>query len=253
MDLRVRLAARIPVADSDLRVTGSGRERMLAALRSAPFNDVLLEAARRRGLKADALQWDETPDPDGHNNTREQTASQFVLEERSGEVVTLRLNRPEKLNALNVEMAQALVHALLRASDDKGVRAVILTGAGRAFCSGGDLRFLLDARKRKAHRPVEELLIAGKEICLAIATMPKIVIAAVNGYAGGAGMNLALAADMRIASDKAQFSEAFARVGLYADLGGTYFLPRIVGPALAAEYSIPRKRWLPKTRFGWVL
>lgn len=165
----------------------------------------------------------------------QQTASQFVLEERSDEVVTLRLNRPEKLNALNVEMAQALVHALLRASDDKGVRAVILTGAGRAFCSGGDLRFLLDARKRKAHREVQTLLIAGKEICLAIATMPKIVIAAVNGYAGGAGMNLALAADMRIASDKAQFSEAFARVGLYADLGGTYFLPRIVGPALAAE------------------
>lgn len=70
MDLRVRLAARIPVADSDLRVTGAGRERMLDALRSAPFNDVLLNAARRRGLKADALEWDETPDPDGHNNTR---------------------------------------------------------------------------------------------------------------------------------------------------------------------------------------
>ena len=70
MDLRVRLAARIPVADSDLRVTGAGRKRMLAALRSAPFNDVLLKAARRRGLKADALEWDETPDPAGHNNTR---------------------------------------------------------------------------------------------------------------------------------------------------------------------------------------
>jgi hypothetical protein len=70
MDLRVRLAARIPVADSDLRVTGAGRERMLAALRSAPFNDVLLTAARRRGLKAGALEWDETPDPGGHNNTR---------------------------------------------------------------------------------------------------------------------------------------------------------------------------------------
>ena len=78
MDLRVRLAARIPVADSDLRVTGSGRERMLAALRSAPFNDVLLEAARRRGLKADALKWDETPDPDGHNNTRFATYQSII-------------------------------------------------------------------------------------------------------------------------------------------------------------------------------
>ncbi len=165
----------------------------------------------------------------------QQTASELVLQDRAGEVLTLRLNRPDKLNALNVEMAQALVHALLRAGDDKTVRAVILTGAGRAFCAGSDLRFLLDSRKRKAYREIDPLLIAGKEICLAIATMPKIVIAAVNGYAGGAGMNLALAADMRIASDKAQFSEAFARVGLYADLGGTFFLPRIVGPALAAE------------------
>jgi 2-(1,2-epoxy-1,2-dihydrophenyl)acetyl-CoA isomerase len=165
----------------------------------------------------------------------QRTASEFVLEERTGAVMTLRLNRPEKLNALNVEMAQALVHALLRASDDKSVRAVILTGAGRAFCAGGDLKFLLDARKRKANREFESLLIAGKEICLAVATMPKILIAAVNGAAAGAGMNLALAADMRIASEKAQFCEAFARVGLYADLGGTYFLPRIVGPALAAE------------------
>lgn len=165
----------------------------------------------------------------------QQTASLFVLEQRAGEVVTLRLNRPEKLNALNVEMAQALVHALLRAGDDKGVRVVILTGSGRAFCSGGDLRFLLDVRKRKAYGEIDALLIAGKEICLAIATMPKIVIAAVNGHAAGGGMNLALAADMRIASDKSQFSEAFARIGLYADLGGTFFLPRIVGPALAAE------------------
>jgi 2-(1,2-epoxy-1,2-dihydrophenyl)acetyl-CoA isomerase len=165
----------------------------------------------------------------------QQTASELVLQDRAGEVLTLRLNRPDKLNALNVEMAQALVHALLRAGDDKSVRVVVLTGVGRAFCAGADLRLLLESRKRKAYSDIDPLLIAGKEVCLAIATMPKIVIAAVNGYAGGAGMNLALAADMRIASDKAQFSEAFARVGLYADLGGTFFLPRIVGPALAAE------------------
>ena len=81
----------------------------------------------------------------------QQTASQFVLEERSGEVVTLRLNRSEKLNALNVEMAQALVHALLRASDDKGVRAVILTGAGRAFLLGW--RLALPARCAEAKSP----------------------------------------------------------------------------------------------------
>jgi 2-(1,2-epoxy-1,2-dihydrophenyl)acetyl-CoA isomerase len=161
--------------------------------------------------------------------------SQVVLEERKGNVATIRLNRPDKLNALNIEMGCGLVHALLHASQDSSVRAVVLTGAGRGFCAGGDLDLLLDLRKRNASDELKVLLEAGKEICLAIATMTKPVIAAVNGPAAGGGMNLALAADMRIASDQASFAESFARVGLYPDFGGTYFLPRIVGPALAAE------------------
>jgi enoyl-CoA hydratase/carnithine racemase len=167
--------------------------------------------------------------------TQQQATGPVVLEERSGAVMTLRLNRPQKLNALNPEMGQALVHAILRASDDKEVRAVVVTGAGRAFCAGGDLELLRDVRKRKASRELEGLLTAGKELCLAIATMTKPVIAAVNGPAAGGGMNIALACDMRIASDQAKFAESFANVGLYPDFGGTYFLPRIVGLALAAE------------------
>lgn len=167
--------------------------------------------------------------------TQQQTPGPVVLEERSGAVMTVRLNRPQKLNALNPEMGRALVHALLRGSDDKQVRAVVITGAGRAFCAGGDLDLLRDVRRRKAARELESLLIAGKEICVAIATMSKPVIAAVNGPAAGGGMNLALACDMRIASDQAKFAESFANVGLYPDFGGTYFLPRIVGLALAAE------------------
>lgn len=162
-------------------------------------------------------------------------AQQVVLEERSGSVATIRLNRPDKLNALNVELGRALVHALLRASQDTAVRAVVLTGAGRAFCAGGDIDLLLDMRKRNASDELEGLLTAGKEICLAISTMTKPVIAAVNGPAAGGGMNLALATDMRIASDQAKFAESFAKIGLYPDFGGTYFLPRIVGSALAAE------------------
>jgi 2-(1,2-epoxy-1,2-dihydrophenyl)acetyl-CoA isomerase len=162
-------------------------------------------------------------------------AQQVVLEERSGSIATIRLNRPDKLNALNVELARALVHALLHASQDTAVRAVVLTGAGRAFCAGGDIDLLLDMRKRNAKDELEGLLTAGKEICLAISTMTKPVIAAVNGPAAGGGMNLALAADMRIASDQAKFAESFAKIGLYPDFGGTYFLPRIVGSALAAE------------------
>jgi 2-(1,2-epoxy-1,2-dihydrophenyl)acetyl-CoA isomerase len=161
--------------------------------------------------------------------------SQVVLEERRGNVAVIRLNRPDKLNALNIELGRGLVHALLRAAQDNSVRAVVLTGAGRGFCAGGDLEFILDLRKRNASDELKVLLEAGKEMCLAIATMTKPVIAAVNGPAAGGGMNLALAADMRIASDQASFAESFAKVGLYPDFGGTYFLPRIVGPALSAE------------------
>jgi 2-(1,2-epoxy-1,2-dihydrophenyl)acetyl-CoA isomerase len=139
------------------------------------------------------------------------------------------------LNALNTQLAHELVHALLNVQGDKEIRCVVVTGAGRAFCAGGDLELLRDARKRKATDEVEELVLAGKEIAVAIATMPKIVIAAVNGPAAGGGMNLALAADIRIASDQARFAESFAQIGLFPDFGGTYFLPRIVGPARAAE------------------
>jgi len=165
----------------------------------------------------------------------QQTPGKTVLEERSGAVATIRLNRPDKLNTLTPELGRALVHALLRAAEDRSVRAVVVTGAGQAFCAGGDLNLLRDVRKRKATRELEGLLIAGKEICLAIATMTKPVIAAVNGAAAGGGMNLALACDMRIASSDAKFAESFANIGLYPDFGGTYFLPRIVGAAMAAE------------------
>ena len=167
--------------------------------------------------------------------TQKTSQSQVVLEERKGNVAVIRLNRPDKLNALNVELGRGLVHALLHASQDNSVRAVVMTGAGRAFCAGGDLEFILDLRKRNASDELKTLLESGKEICLAIAAMTKPVIAAVNGPAAGGGMNLALAADMRIASAQASFAESFAKVGLYPDFGGTYFLPRIVGPALAAE------------------
>lgn len=159
----------------------------------------------------------------------------MVLEERDGAVLTLRMNRPERLNALNVELGRALVDALARASRDGDLRAVVLTGAGRGFCAGGDLELLRDARSRNAGNELEGLVRAGKEIALQICGMPKPVIAAVNGPAAGGGMNLALACDIRVASDQASFCEAFARIGLFPDFGGMYFLPRLVGPAKAAE------------------
>jgi len=167
--------------------------------------------------------------------TASQVTTPLVLQERLGGALILRLNRPDKLNAFNVEMAQGLVDALIHAADDKTVRAIVITGAGRAFSAGGDLAMLRDARMRHATRELEALVVAGKEICLAIATMPKLVIAAVNGPAAGGGMSLACACDLRIASDQATFGQSFAQVGLYPDFGATYFLPRLVGLSRASE------------------
>jgi 2-(1,2-epoxy-1,2-dihydrophenyl)acetyl-CoA isomerase len=164
-----------------------------------------------------------------------QTTEATILEQRSGSVLTIRLNRPDKRNALTGAMCRALLHSLLVASDDKTVRAVLLTGAGEAFCSGGDLESLYEARKRRSVKELEELLVAGKETCLAIASMPKLVIAAVNGVAANSGMSLALACDLRIASESATFAQSYARIGLYPSFGATYFLPRLVGLSRASE------------------
>ncbi|HEX9759728.1 MAG TPA: enoyl-CoA hydratase-related protein [Candidatus Acidoferrales bacterium] len=158
-----------------------------------------------------------------------------MLESREGAVVTLTMNRPERLNALNIELTQALVAALQRVAADDSVRCVVLTGAGRAFCAGGDLELLRSARERQSPQELEGLMRGGSAAVLAIARMPKPVIGAINGPAAGGGMNLALACDFRIASDAASFGESFGKLGLYPDLGGTFFLPRLVGPSHAAE------------------
>ena len=174
--------------------------------------------------------------------TQPRTASATVLEERSGGVMTIRLNRPAKLNALDVDTCRSLVHSLLRAGDDKSVRVITLTGAGRAFCAGGDLNVIREARDRRSVGELQSILVAGKEICLAIAKMPKLVVAAVNGPAAGAGMSLALACDLRIASEQATFSQSFAQVGLYPDFGATFFLPRLVGLSRASELFYTAER-----------
>ena len=162
-------------------------------------------------------------------------SDQLVLSEKTGSIITIRLNRPDKLNALSPAMGDQLVHAILTAAEDREVHCLVITGNGRAFCAGGDIEFLRDARKRKATAELEKLVLSGKEVARAIAIMPKLVIAAVNGPAAGGGMNLALACDIRICSDQAKFAESFSQIGLFPDYGGTYFLPRIVGPTRAAE------------------
>jgi 2-(1,2-epoxy-1,2-dihydrophenyl)acetyl-CoA isomerase len=167
--------------------------------------------------------------------TADPASAPLVLQSRRDAVATLTLNRPERLNALNSALGQALLEALNGLAQDIGVRAVVLTGAGRGFCAGGDIDLLRQARERLDVTEVEALLKLGKQIILAITTMPKPVIAAVNGPAAGAGANLALACTTRIASEHASFTQSFARIGLFPDFGATYFLPRLVGPALAME------------------
>jgi 2-(1,2-epoxy-1,2-dihydrophenyl)acetyl-CoA isomerase len=158
-----------------------------------------------------------------------------LLESRQGGVVTLVLNRPEKLNALNNELATALIEAFTKLENDPSVHVVILTGAGRAFCAGGDLGMIGKGRETGETDQIEPVLRSGMQAVLKIRTMPQPVIAVVHGAAAGAGMNIALAADMRLASEDATFGENFARVGLFPDYGGTFFLPQLVGPAKAAE------------------
>lgn len=150
-------------------------------------------------------------------------------------VATITLNRPDKLNAFTGTMREDLLDALRACEDDTDVRAVILTGAGRAFCAGGDVEFMSSLQKSGDVASFRKLLDAGRDVILQIATMGKPVIAAVNGIAAGAGCNLALACDYRVASESAKLSESFVRIGLHPDWGGTWLLPRLVGRSRALE------------------
>lgn len=170
------------------------------------------------------------------SNAAQTAPAGAVLLEASHEgIATLVMNRPDKLNALNSELSTALNEALARIAEDESIRVVVLSGAGRAFCAGGDLGAIGRGRERNETAELEPILRAGMQAVLKMRLMPQPVIAAVNGAAAGAGMNIALAADIRIAADTATFGENFCRVGLFPDYGGTFFLPQLVGPSIAAE------------------
>ncbi|HEV8547064.1 MAG TPA: enoyl-CoA hydratase-related protein [Candidatus Limnocylindrales bacterium] len=155
--------------------------------------------------------------------------------EVDGPVATLTLDRPAALNALTVPVKVALREALESLAVDRSVRAVILTGAGRAFCAGQDLA----EREQPDAAPIEiEVRERYNPIIRALRTMGQPVIAAVNGVAAGAGASLAFACDLRIAAEEARFVLAFGRIGLVPDSGATWFLPRLVGPAKAAELAL---------------
>ena len=150
-------------------------------------------------------------------------------------VATITLNRPEKLNAFAGTMREELVEALRACASDEQTRAVVITGAGRAFCAGGDVEFMNGLRQAEEVDTFRKLLDAGRDVIVQIVTMEKPVIASINGVAAGAGCNLALACDYRIASDQAKLGETFVRIGLHPDWGGTWLLPRLVGRGRAME------------------
>src|SRR5579884_1402654 len=164
-----------------------------------------------------------------------EAAPPAVLSEQRDRVLLLTLNRPQVLNAITPAVLDLLTRGLRDAADDSSVRAVVITGAGRAFCSGQDLK----AAASEAGVDVETMLREHYHpLITAMRAIPKPLIAAVNGVAAGAGVSLALAADLRIAAESATFVQAFVRIGLIPDAGSTYFLPRLVGPARAAELML---------------
>lgn len=153
-------------------------------------------------------------------------------------IATITLNRPDRLNALSTALSRDLVDALRHVADDAAVRAVVITGAGRAFCAGGDIeemRQLIDGETDAS--TVADLVGLGGEAARILHEMPKGSIAAVNGPAAGGGAGLALACDLRIAANTASFGIVFNRLGLVPDWGATYFLPRFVGTAKAIELT----------------
>lgn len=150
-------------------------------------------------------------------------------------IVTITLNRPERLNALAGYMRRDLAEALEEAGSDPHIRVVVLNGEGRAFCAGGDVHYMAELVERGEAEEFARLLGAARRVILAIRHMTKPVVASIEGACAGAGFNLALACDLRIASANATFSQSFVKLGFHPDWGGTYFLPRMVPTNIACE------------------
>ena len=162
---------------------------------------------------------------------------QSVLRGVSDGVLTLTMNRPEVLNSCNRPMVAALRDGFAAAAADDGVRAVLLTGAGRAFCAGQDLAEVVPPDGGPAP-DIGDVVGGYNALILAMRNLEKPVVCAVNGVAAGAGANIALACDLVVAAETASFIQAFAKIGLIPDNGGTFFLPRLVGMARATSLTM---------------
>ncbi len=160
-----------------------------------------------------------------------------VIWEKEEGIAMVTLNRAERLNALNPQAFHELAEALEAAGNDEEVKAIIITGAGKGFCAGGDVEghpVFTTEDPMVRERSIKD----AQRVTLLVQRMPKPVIAAVNGVATGAGLDLALACDIRIASEEARFAEIFVRAAVMPDMGGTYLLPRLVGLGKALEMGL---------------
>jgi 2-(1,2-epoxy-1,2-dihydrophenyl)acetyl-CoA isomerase len=169
-----------------------------------------------------------TMDDGGGNMTSD------LLESIEDGIALLTLNRPDRLNAFSDEMLRALIEAFTRLGATAEVRAIVLTGAGRGFCAGGDIRGMANRKPRTFEQRIEDLRWKA-QLPLVMRQCPKIVIGMINGVAVGAGLALALACDLRVAARSARFGTAFASVAFSGDLGGSWLLTRLVGTAKARE------------------
>lgn len=160
---------------------------------------------------------------------------QTIIYVKEEGVATITLNRPRALNALNALMIEEILDALQKTAADEEVKVLILTGAGRAFCFGADISSFQQKEESAPVPAAANLLPKAQQIIRSLVKMAKPTIAALNGFATGIGLDLALACDLRIAAERAKLGEAFVSMGLVPDGGGTFFLPRIVGLAKAAE------------------
>jgi 2-(1,2-epoxy-1,2-dihydrophenyl)acetyl-CoA isomerase len=176
-----------------------------------------------------------------------------ILVSRDAGVLSVTLNRPDKLNAFNLEMHKLLRAALEQALDDAGVRCVLLTGAGRGFCAGQDLsERVLNADAA----PIDLSVSLGSNynpLVRRLRALPKPIVCAVNGVAAGAGANIALACDIVLAARSASFVQSFSMLGLVPDSGGTYFLPRLVGTARAMGLALLGERLSAEEAERWGL
>src|SRR6266850_2157185 len=160
----------------------------------------------------------------------------FLYEQTDTGIGTITLNRPERLNALTFEVYRELTDTFASLRDDKDVRVVVITGSGRAFCSGGDVHDIIGELFKKDMAGLLEFTRLTCDLIRSIRSLPKPVIASLNGTTAGAGACIALASDIRLASEEAKIAFLFVKVGLAgADMGASYLLPRVVGFAKATE------------------